>query len=135
MSSDRRATSTAYFRAVACGSAGRGDCGHPNAADPHRRRSRSPPAGSARSARASGSSSSSPVASKAGGGALAELHLEEHPGRGRAACSRTESFDVAVLVDALRRIAVSQTVIDPTIVARLVERSRKQIPLDKLTRA
>ena len=34
-------------------------------------------------------------------------------------------FDVAVLVDALRRIADDETVIDPTIVARLLGRRRR----------
>ena len=34
-------------------------------------------------------------------------------------------FDVAILVDALRRIADNETVIDPTIVARLVGRYRQ----------
>ena len=41
--------------------------------------------------------------------------------------------EVAILIDALRRIAEDETVIDPTIVARLVGRYRKQDPLDKLT--
>jgi DNA-binding CsgD family transcriptional regulator len=42
-------------------------------------------------------------------------------------------FDVAILIDALRRIADNETVIDPTIIARLVGRYRKQDPPDKLT--
>ena len=42
-------------------------------------------------------------------------------------------FDVAVLVDALRRIAGGETVIDPTIVSRLVGRRRREDPLERLT--
>jgi DNA-binding NarL/FixJ family response regulator len=41
--------------------------------------------------------------------------------------------DVAILVDALRRIADGETVIDPTIVSRLVRRRRRRDPLDELT--
>jgi DNA-binding NarL/FixJ family response regulator len=58
--------------------------------------------------------------------------LEEHPG-GVGYLLKERVFDVAILVDALRRIADDETVIDPTIVARLVSRYRKQGPLDKLT--
>ena len=42
-------------------------------------------------------------------------------------------FDVAVLVDALRRTEDGETVIDPTIVSRLVERRRREDPLAELT--
>jgi DNA-binding NarL/FixJ family response regulator len=42
-------------------------------------------------------------------------------------------FDVAILIDALRRIVDDETVIDPTIVARLVGRRRRDDPLDTLT--
>jgi serine/threonine-protein kinase len=41
--------------------------------------------------------------------------------------------DVAVLVDALRRISEGECVIDPTIVSRLVGRRREAGPLDELT--
>jgi DNA-binding NarL/FixJ family response regulator len=58
--------------------------------------------------------------------------LEEHPGR-VGYLLKERVFDVAILIDALRRIADNETVIDPTIVARLVGRYRKQDPLDKLT--
>jgi DNA-binding NarL/FixJ family response regulator len=58
--------------------------------------------------------------------------LEEHPG-GVGYLLKERVFDVAILVDALRRIADNETVIDPTIVARLVGRYRKQDPLDRLT--
>ena len=42
-------------------------------------------------------------------------------------------FDVAVLVDALRRIVDGETVIDPTIVSRLVGRRRREDPISELT--
>jgi DNA-binding NarL/FixJ family response regulator len=41
--------------------------------------------------------------------------------------------DIAVLVDALRRIGEGETVIDPTIVTRLLGRRRERNPLDDLT--
>jgi DNA-binding NarL/FixJ family response regulator len=41
--------------------------------------------------------------------------------------------DIAVLVDALRRIADGETVIDPTIVTRLLGRRRRVDPLEQLT--
>jgi DNA-binding NarL/FixJ family response regulator len=41
--------------------------------------------------------------------------------------------DIAVLVDALRRIAEGECVIDPTIVSRLMHRPRDRGPLDDLT--
>jgi serine/threonine-protein kinase len=41
--------------------------------------------------------------------------------------------DVAVLADALQRIAEGECVIDPTIVSRLVARKRRRGPLDALT--
>jgi len=42
-------------------------------------------------------------------------------------------FDIATVVDALRRIMDGETVIDPTIVARLVGRRRTDDPLARLT--
>ena len=42
-------------------------------------------------------------------------------------------FDVAVLVDALRRLTEGETVIDPTIVSRLMGRRRRENPLAQLT--
>ncbi len=42
-------------------------------------------------------------------------------------------FDIATVVDALRRIVDGETVIDPTIVARLLGRRRRGDPLSKLT--
>jgi len=58
--------------------------------------------------------------------------LEEHPER-VGYLLKERVFDVAILVDALRRIADGETVIDPTIVSRLVGRPREQRPLDELT--
>ena len=42
-------------------------------------------------------------------------------------------FDIAILVDALQRIADGDTVIDPTIVSRMIGRQRRQGPLANLT--
>jgi DNA-binding NarL/FixJ family response regulator len=42
-------------------------------------------------------------------------------------------FDVAILLDALRRIRDGESVVDPTIVSRLVGRRRRHDPLDELT--
>jgi DNA-binding NarL/FixJ family response regulator len=58
--------------------------------------------------------------------------LEEHPER-IGYLLKQRVFDVAVLVDALRRIGDGETVVDPTIVARLVGRQRRQDPLNELT--
>jgi DNA-binding NarL/FixJ family response regulator len=58
--------------------------------------------------------------------------LEEHPER-IGYLLKERVFDVAVLVDALRRIADEETVVDPTIVARLVGRRRREDPLAELT--
>jgi DNA-binding NarL/FixJ family response regulator len=58
--------------------------------------------------------------------------LDEHPER-VGYLLKQRVFDVAILVDALRRIADGETVVDPTIVARLVGRQRRQDPLAELT--
>jgi serine/threonine-protein kinase len=58
--------------------------------------------------------------------------LEEHPQK-TGYLLKERIFDVAILVDALRRIAEGETVIDPTIVSRLVSRRRLHDPLDTLT--
>jgi DNA-binding NarL/FixJ family response regulator len=58
--------------------------------------------------------------------------LEEHPER-VGYLLKERVFDVAILVDALRRLADGETVVDPTIVSRLVGRRRRQDPLAKLT--
>jgi DNA-binding NarL/FixJ family response regulator len=58
--------------------------------------------------------------------------LEEHPER-VGYLLKQRVFDAAVLVDALRRIGDGETVVDPTIVSRLVGRQRRQDPLAELT--
>ena len=58
--------------------------------------------------------------------------LEEHPER-VGYLLKQRVFDVAVLVDALRRIVDGETVVDPTIVSRLVGRQRRHDPLAELT--
>jgi DNA-binding NarL/FixJ family response regulator len=58
--------------------------------------------------------------------------LAEHPERvGYLLKARVS--DIAVLADALRRIAEGECVLDPTIVARLVNRPRERSPLSELT--
>jgi len=58
--------------------------------------------------------------------------LEEHPERvGYVLKERV--FDVAILIDALRRIEDGETVVDPTIVSRLLGRRRRVDPLESLT--
>ena len=59
--------------------------------------------------------------------------LEEHPAR-IGYLLKERVFDVAILVDALRRIGDGETVVDPTIVARLVQRRRRKDPLAELTK-
>jgi len=59
--------------------------------------------------------------------------LEEHPAK-TGYLLKERVFNVAVLVDALRRIDESETVIDPTIVSRLVARRRLHDPLEQLTK-
>ena len=58
--------------------------------------------------------------------------LEEHPER-VGYLLKERIFDAAVLVDALRRITEDETVIDPTIVSRLLGRRRRTDPLGELT--
>jgi DNA-binding NarL/FixJ family response regulator len=58
--------------------------------------------------------------------------LEDHPER-VGYLLKERVFDVAILVDALRRIGDGETVVDPTIVARLVGRRRREDPLAELT--
>jgi DNA-binding NarL/FixJ family response regulator len=58
--------------------------------------------------------------------------LEEHPERSGYLLKERVS-DLAVLLDALQRIADGECVLDPTIVARLVGRPRDESPLDELT--
>jgi DNA-binding NarL/FixJ family response regulator len=58
--------------------------------------------------------------------------LEEHP-EGVGYLLKERVFDVAILLDALRRIVEGETVVDPTIVTRLVGRRRREDPLAALT--
>lgn len=58
--------------------------------------------------------------------------LEDHPEHCGYLLKERVS-DVAVLLDALRRIDEGECVVDPTIVARLVGRPREQSVLDELT--
>jgi DNA-binding NarL/FixJ family response regulator len=58
--------------------------------------------------------------------------IEDHPER-VGYLLKERVFDVAILIDALRRIADGETVIDPTIVARLVGRRRQDDPVAALT--
>jgi DNA-binding NarL/FixJ family response regulator len=58
--------------------------------------------------------------------------LEHHPGRVGYLLKERVS-DVAVLTDAVRRVAEGECVIDPTIVARLMTRRRDSGPLTQLT--
>jgi DNA-binding NarL/FixJ family response regulator len=58
--------------------------------------------------------------------------LEEHPER-VGYLLKERVFDGAVLLDALRRVTENETVVDPTIVARLLGRRRRHDPLEQLT--
>jgi DNA-binding NarL/FixJ family response regulator len=58
--------------------------------------------------------------------------LEEHPER-IGYLLKDRVFDVAVMVDALRRLREGESVVDPTIVSRLLGRRRHASPLDELT--
>ena len=58
--------------------------------------------------------------------------VEDHPERS-GYLLKERVFDVAILVDALQRIHEGDTVIDPTIVSRLVGSQRRHGPLATLT--
>jgi DNA-binding NarL/FixJ family response regulator len=58
--------------------------------------------------------------------------LEEHPER-VGYLLKQRVFDAAILVDALRRITDGESVIDPTIVSRLLGRRRREDRLTELT--
>jgi DNA-binding NarL/FixJ family response regulator len=58
--------------------------------------------------------------------------LEEHPER-VGYLLKDRVFDIAVLVDALRRLGEGESVVDPTIVTQLLGRRRAANPLDDLT--
>jgi DNA-binding NarL/FixJ family response regulator len=61
------------------------------------------------------------------------LRLLEHHPEGVGYLLKERVSDVAVLADAIRRVAEGECVLDPTIVARLVRRPRRQGPLETLT--
>lgn len=58
--------------------------------------------------------------------------IEDHPERA-GYLLKERVFDIATVVDALRRIVDGETVVDPTIVSRLVGRRRREDPVLKLT--
>ncbi|TMK96590.1 MAG: response regulator transcription factor [Actinobacteria bacterium] len=58
--------------------------------------------------------------------------IQDHP-EGVGYLLKERVFDIATVVDALRRIVDGETVIDPTIVSRLVGRRRREDPLSQLT--
>jgi DNA-binding NarL/FixJ family response regulator len=58
--------------------------------------------------------------------------LEEHPEK-TGYLLKDRVFDAAVIVDALRRVTEGETVVDPTIVSRLLGRKRREDPLAPLT--
>ncbi len=58
--------------------------------------------------------------------------IREHPD-GSGYLLKDRIFDGAILVDVLRRLTEGETVVDPTIVSRLVGRRRHEDPLEELT--
>ena len=64
--------------------------------------------------------------------AYAARLLEEVPS-GAGYLLKERVSDTAILVDAIRRVAEGECVIDPTIVTRLVQQRRRRGPLDELT--
>jgi DNA-binding NarL/FixJ family response regulator len=58
--------------------------------------------------------------------------IEDHPDR-VGYLLKERVFDIATVVDALRRIVDGETVVDPTIVSRLVGRRRREDPVSKLS--
>jgi DNA-binding NarL/FixJ family response regulator len=58
--------------------------------------------------------------------------LQEHPER-VGYLLKERVFDIATVVDALRRITDGETVIDPTIVSRMLGRRRRSSPIDDLS--
>jgi DNA-binding NarL/FixJ family response regulator len=58
--------------------------------------------------------------------------IAEHP-EGAGYLLKERVFDGAVLLDALRRLVDGETVVDPTIVSRLLGRRRVADPLERLT--
>ena len=62
----------------------------------------------------------------------AERLVAQHPA-GLGYLLKERVSDIAVLVDALRRVREGECVIDPTIVSRLLQRRRPDSPLAQLT--
>jgi len=62
----------------------------------------------------------------------AQRLLADQPG-GLGYLLKERVTDIAVLVDALRRVSEGECVLDPTIVARLLQRRRPDSPLTQLT--
>ncbi len=58
--------------------------------------------------------------------------IEQVPG-GMGYLLKERVADVALIVDALRRVSEGETVVDPTIVARMLGRARRDDPLASLT--
>ena len=58
--------------------------------------------------------------------------LEHHP-EAVGYLLKERVSDIAVLADAIRRVAEGECVLDPTIVSRLIRRPRHRSPLDELT--
>ena len=58
--------------------------------------------------------------------------LEHHP-QAVGYLLKERVSDIAVLADAIRRVADGECVLDPTIVTRLIQRPRHRGPLDELT--
>ena len=58
--------------------------------------------------------------------------IAEHP-EGVGYLLKERVYDPAILIDALRRLADAESVIDPTIVARLMGKRRAEDPLERLT--
>jgi len=58
--------------------------------------------------------------------------LEHHP-EAVGYLLKERVSDIAVLADAIRRVAEGECVLDPTIVTRLIQRPRHRQPLDELT--
>ena len=64
--------------------------------------------------------------------AYAARLLEDVP-QGAGYLLKDRVSDIAVLADAIRRVAEGECVVDPTIVSRLVQRPRQRGPLDELS--
>ena len=61
------------------------------------------------------------------------LRLMEDRPEGVGYLLKERVFDVAILIDALRRLQDGESVVDPTIVSRLVGRRRRPNPIEQLT--